>query len=95
LKRGQTQPEKLKAAVGYLLEVARNNNGRHRIQPKAEALRQHKAEILEAHQRGLSVHRIATVFRERGVDISKVHMMRTIRRIIDEQKPDSTSSDTA
>jgi hypothetical protein len=33
-------------------------------------LRQYKEEILEAHRSGLSVHRIAQIFRERGVDIS-------------------------
>jgi hypothetical protein len=47
-------------------------------------LRQYKEEILEAHRSGLSVHRIAQIFRERGVDISIPHMLRTIRRLIDE-----------
>jgi hypothetical protein len=40
--------------------------------------------ILEAHRSGLSVHRIAQIFRERGVDISVPHLVRTIRRFIDE-----------
>jgi hypothetical protein len=53
-------------------------------QPKIDALRQYKEEILEAHRSGLSVHRIAQIFRERGVDVSIPHMLRTIRRLIDE-----------
>jgi hypothetical protein len=48
-------------------------------------LRQYKEEILEAHRSGLSVHRIAQIFRERGVDISIPNMLRTIRRLIDEE----------
>ena len=52
-------------------EVARSSEGRrYRKQPKIDALRQYKEEILEAHRSGLSVHRIAQIFRERGVDIS-------------------------
>ena len=39
---------------------------------------------MEAHRSGLSVHRIAQIFRERSVDISVPHMLRTIRRLIDE-----------
>ena len=65
--------------------MARNSDGRrYRKQPKIEALRQYKEEILEAHRSGLSVHRISQIFRERGVDISIRHMHRTIRRLIDE-----------
>ena len=44
-----------------------------------------KAEIVEAHRHGLNVHRIAEIFRERGVDISKIHLMRAIRRFIEEE----------
>ena len=36
-------------------------------QPKIDALIQYKEEILEGHRSGLSVHRIAQIFRERGV----------------------------
>jgi hypothetical protein len=80
-----TEPDHLKSAAEYLLQVARNSDGRrYRKQPKIEALRQYKEEILEAHRSGLSVHRIAQIFRERGVDISVPHMLRTIRRLIDE-----------
>jgi hypothetical protein len=80
-----TDPDHLKSAAEYLLQVARNSDGRrYRKQPKIEALRQYKEEILEAHRSGLSVHRIAQIFRERGVDISVPHMLRTIRRLIDE-----------
>jgi hypothetical protein len=80
-----TEPDHLKSAAEYLLQVARNSDGRrYRKQPKIEALRQYKEEILEAHRSGLSVHRIAQIFRERGVDISIPHMLRTIRRLIDE-----------
>ena len=50
------------------------------------ALREYKGEILEAHRRGLNVHRIAEIFRERGVDISKIHLMRAIRRFIEEEE---------
>jgi hypothetical protein len=39
---------------------------------------------LEAHRSGLSVHRIAQIFRERGVDLSVPHLVRTIRRFVDE-----------
>ena len=80
-----TDPDHLKSAAEYLLQVARNSDGRrYRKQPKIEALRQYKEEILEAHRSGLSVHRIAQIFRERGVDISIPHMLRTIRRLVDE-----------
>ena len=51
-----------------------------------DALRQYKEEILEAHQSGVSVHRIAQIFRERGVDISVPHLVRTIRRFIGEEE---------
>jgi hypothetical protein len=67
--------------------VARSSEGRrYRKQPKIDALRQHKEEILEAHRSGLSVHRIAQIFRERGVDISVSHLVRTIRRFVDEEE---------
>jgi hypothetical protein len=84
-----TDPESdnLKAAAEYLLEVARSSEGRrYRKQPKMDALREYKGEILEAHRHGLNVHRIAEIFRERGVDISKIHLMRTIRRFIEEEE---------
>ena len=48
--------------------------------------RQYKDEILEAHRSGLSVHRIAQIFRERGVDISVPHLVRTVRRFVDEEE---------
>jgi hypothetical protein len=51
-----------------------------------DALREYKPEILEAHRHGLNVHRIAEIFRERGVDISKIHLMRAIRRFIEEEE---------
>jgi hypothetical protein len=41
---------------------------------------------LEAHRSGLSIHRIAQIFRERGVDISVPHLVRTVRRVIDEEE---------
>jgi hypothetical protein len=72
-------------AAEYLRQVARSSEGRrYRKQPKTDALRQYKEEILEAHRSGLSVHRIAQIFRERGVDISVPHLVRTVRRFIDE-----------
>jgi hypothetical protein len=78
--------DNLKAAAEYLLEVARSSEGRrYRKQPKMDALREYKAEIVEAHRHGLNVHRIAEIFRERGVDISKIHLMRAIRRFIEEE----------
>jgi hypothetical protein len=77
----------LKSAVEYLLQVARSSEGRrYRKQPKIDALRQYKEEILEAHRSGLSVHRIAQIFRERGVDISVPHLVRTVRRFVDEEE---------
>ena len=80
-------PHLLKSAAAYLREIARRPDAgrRHRKQPKIDALREYKEEILEAHQSGLSVHRIAQIFRERGVDISVPHLVRTIRRFIDEE----------
>jgi hypothetical protein len=69
------------------LEVARSAQGRrYRKQPKMDALREYKPEIVEAHRHGLNVHRIAEIFRERGVDISKIHLMRAIRRFIEEEE---------
>jgi hypothetical protein len=82
-----TDPDHLKSAAEYLLQVARSSEGRrYRKQPKIDALRQYKEEILEAHRSGLSVHRIAQIFRERGVDISVPHLVRTVRRFIDEEE---------
>jgi hypothetical protein len=82
-----TDPDHLKSAAEYLLQVARSTEGRrYRKQPKIDALRQYKEEILEAHRSGLSVHRIAQIFRERGVDISVPHLVRTIRRFVDEEE---------
>jgi hypothetical protein len=77
----------LKSAAEYLLQVARTSEGRrYRKQPKIDALRQYKEEILEAHSSGLSVHRIAQIFREQGVDISVPHLVRTVRRFVDEEE---------
>jgi hypothetical protein len=82
-----TDPDHLKSAAEYLLEVARSSEGRrYRKQPKIDALSQYKEEILEAHRSGLSVHRIAQIFRERGVDISVPHLVRTVRRFVDEEE---------
>jgi hypothetical protein len=79
--------DNLKAAAEYLLQVARSSEGRrYRKQPKMDALREYKPEILEAHRHGLNIHRIAEIFRERGVDISKIHLMRAIRRFIEEER---------
>ena len=79
--------DNLKAAAEYLLQVARSSEGRrYRKQPKMDALREYKPEILEAHRHGLNIHRIAEIFRERGVDISKIHLMRAIRRFIEEEE---------
>ena len=56
-----TDPKTLKSAAAYLLKIARSSGGRRRHckQPKIDALRQCKEEILEAHRHGLAVHRIA------------------------------------
>jgi hypothetical protein len=82
-----TDPDHLKSAAEYLLEIARSSEGRrYRKQPKIDALRQYKEEILEAHRSGLSVNRIAQIFRERGVDISVPHLVRTVRRFVDEEE---------
>jgi hypothetical protein len=84
--------DNLKAAAEYLLQVARSSEGRrYRRQPKMDALREYKPEILEAHRHGLNVHRIAEIFRERGVDISKIHLMRAIRRFIEEEERASSA----
>jgi hypothetical protein len=82
-----TDPDHLKSAAEYLLQVARSSEGRrYRKQPKIDALRQYKDEILEAHRSGFGVHRIAQIFRERGVDISVPHLVRTVRRFVDEEE---------
>jgi IS30 family transposase len=91
-----TDPDHLKSAAEYLLEIARSSEGRrYRKQPKIDALRQYKEEILEAHRSGLSVHRIAQIFRERGVDISVPHLVRTVRRFVDEEERGAGKASTA
>jgi hypothetical protein len=47
-----TDPDHLKSAAKYLLlQVARSSEGRrYRKQPKIDALRRYKEEILEAHR---------------------------------------------
>jgi hypothetical protein len=50
---------------------------------------------LEAHRSGLSVHRIAQIFRERGVDISVPHLVRTVRRFVDEEERSGGKASTA
>jgi hypothetical protein len=46
-----TDPDHLKSAAEYLLQVARSSEGRrYRKQPKIDALREYKDEILEAHR---------------------------------------------
>jgi hypothetical protein len=78
-------PNILKSAAAYLVQVARNSKGgRYRKSAKIDALRDCKDEILEAHRSGISIHRIAQIFRERDVDISTQHLMRAIRLFIAE-----------
>ena len=78
-------PNLLKSAAAYLVEFARSSKGgRYRKSAKIEALRECKEEILEAHRSGISIHRIAQIFRERNVDISTQHLMRAIRLFIAE-----------
>jgi hypothetical protein len=78
-------PNILKSAAVYLVQVARTTKGgRYRKSAKIEALRECKDEILEAHRSGISIHRIAQIFRERNVDISTQHLMRAIRLFIKE-----------
>jgi hypothetical protein len=80
-------PNLLKSAAAYLVQVARSSKGgRFRKSAKIEALRECKDEILEAHHRGISIHRIAQIFRERKVDISTQHLMRAIRLFIAEEE---------
>jgi hypothetical protein len=50
---------------------------------------------LEAHRSGLSIHRIAQIFRERGVDISVPHLVRTVRRFVDEEERVGVKGSTA
>ena len=80
-------PNLLKSAAAYLVQVARSSKGgRFRKSAKIEALRECKDEILEAHHRGISIHRIVQIFRERKVDISTQHLMRAIRLFIAEEE---------
>jgi hypothetical protein len=68
-------------------ELARSSKGgRYRKSAKIDALRGCKDEILEAHRSGISIHRIAQIFRERNVDISTQHLMRAIRLFIAEEE---------
>jgi hypothetical protein len=91
-----TDPNILKSAAAYLLEVARSTTGRrHRKGGKIDALRQCKDEIIEAYRSGLNVHRIAQIFRERGVDISVPHLVRTVRRFVDEEERAGGKGSTA
>jgi hypothetical protein len=70
-------PNILKSAAAYLVQVARTSKGgRYRKSAKIEALRECKEEILEAHRSGFSIHR--------NVDISTQHLMRAIRLFIKE-----------
>jgi hypothetical protein len=88
-------PDNLKSAAEYLLEIARNSEGRrYRKQPKMDALRKYKPEILQAHRHGLNVYRIAEISTERGVDISKIHLMRAIRRFIEEERASAAQPPT-
>jgi hypothetical protein len=41
------------------------------------------------------VHRIAQIFRERGVDISVPHLVRTVRRFVDEEERAAGKAATA
>jgi hypothetical protein len=80
-------PNILKSAAAYLVEVASTSKGgRYRKSATIDALREYKEEILEAHRSGRNVHRIAQIFRERGVDISVPHLVRTVRRFVDEEE---------
>ena len=89
-------PNILKSAAAYLLEVARTSSGgRYRKSAKIEALRECKDEILEAHRSGISIHRIAQIFRERNVDISTQHLMRAIRLFIAEEERGGNKSHAA
>jgi hypothetical protein len=92
-----TDPDNLKSAAPIFVRslAALKPARRHRKQPKIDALRQFKGEILEAQRSGLSVHRIAQIFRERGVDISVPHFVLTIRRFIDEEERTPGNASTA
>jgi hypothetical protein len=58
-------PNTLKPAAACLLQVARSSQGgRYRKSAKIDALREYKGEILEAHRGGISIHRVAQIFRE-------------------------------
>jgi len=74
-------------------ELAQHSTLQYSITPRGRirgrgrgrsASRACKEEILEAHRSGLSIHRIAQIFRERNVDISTQHLMRAIRLFIAE-----------
>jgi hypothetical protein len=77
----------LKSAAAYLVQVDRSSKARPVPQiGQDRALRECKEEILEAHRSGISIRRIAQIFRERNVDISTQHLMRAIRLFIAEEK---------
>ena len=52
--------------------------------PNAKRLVRMQGRDPEAHRSGISIHRIAQIFRERDVDISTQHLMRAIRLFIAE-----------
>jgi hypothetical protein len=58
-----------------------------------DAFREYKPEILEAHRHGLNVHRIAEIFKERGVasETGSSVKPKTLRRITYIRTPQSES----
>ena len=89
LKSASARLRRDRSAAAYLLEIARSSQGgRYRKSAKIDALRGCKDEILEAHLSGISIDRIAQIFRERNVDISTQHLMRAIRLFISEEEED-------
>jgi hypothetical protein len=87
LKSASARLRRDRSAAAYLLEIARSTAGsRFRKSAKIDALRDFKDEILEAHRSGISIHRIAQIFRERDVDISTQHLMRAIRLFVAEEE---------
>jgi hypothetical protein len=87
-----TDPDILKSAAAYLLEVARSSDGRrYRKHPKIDALRQYKEDSGSSPQRTQRASDRAD-FQGTGFDISVPHLVRTVRRFVDEEAPAATSA---
>jgi transposase-like protein len=69
---------------GFIQSTGPDSRTRTTTSTRTKWSQECKEEILKAHRSGISIHRIAQIFRERNVDISTQHLMRAIRLFIKE-----------